>query len=83
MKREERHMETVKYELKYCEGCGTLKLRPVKSENTDCRRCESRLARFAFRHKGGARKSVALPNPVQLDTVAGGCLSGRIAGRLQ
>ena len=53
-------METKRYELKYCEGCGTLKLRPVASPQSYCQRCELRLARFVFRGKGGQRY-VGLP----------------------
>ena len=64
-------METVKYELKYCEGCGTLKLRPVESPNTYCYLCERRLARFAFRRRPGATNGVELPSPAQLKALAG------------
>ena len=41
-------MEIIRYELKYCERCGTLKLRRVASESTYCRRCEGLLTRFEF-----------------------------------
>jgi hypothetical protein len=41
-------MKTIKYELKYCEGCGTLKLRPVNFANNHCVVCERMLARFRF-----------------------------------
>jgi len=44
-------MESIKYELKYCEGCGTLKLRPVGTGTGHCRVCESILARFRFPRK--------------------------------
>lgn len=53
-------MESKRYELKYCEGCGTLRLRPVASPESYCRRCEERLSRFVFRGKGGKR-SIGLP----------------------
>jgi len=48
-------MESKRYELKYCEGCGTLKLRPVSSPESYCARCEQRLARFVFRGTAGKR----------------------------
>lgn len=41
-------MESIKYELKYCEGCGTLKLRPIHSQINDCVVCDRMLARFRF-----------------------------------
>lgn len=41
-------MKSIRFELKYCEGCGTLKLRPVTSSSNDCRVCERLLARFRF-----------------------------------
>lgn len=41
-------MENIRYELKYCEGCGTLKLRPVLAGSYHCRVCESMLTRFRF-----------------------------------
>jgi len=41
-------MENIRYELKYCEGCGTLKLQPVKTKTGRCRVCEQMLARFRF-----------------------------------
>ena len=48
-------METIRYELKYCERCGTLKLRQVASASTYCRRCEGLLARFSRRrHRLGS-----------------------------
>ena len=56
-------METIKYELKYCEGCGTLKLRPVCSANTYCLLCERMLARFRFpRGAGVTRIAPRLPS---------------------
>jgi hypothetical protein len=39
-------MENRKYELKYCEGCGTLRLRSVNAKTNHCRVCERLLARF-------------------------------------
>ena len=41
-------MKSIRYELKYCEGCGTLKLRPVPSVTNYCRLCEDILVRFRF-----------------------------------
>ena len=79
-------METIRYELKYCERCGTLKLRQVASETTYCRRCESLLARFTFSRATGKTNSTALaarptpPMPAGIPLVAA---SGRLAGRVQ
>ena len=75
-------METIRFELKYCERCGTLKLRPVASATTYCRRCESLLTRFggrlvtghkAHRFPAGLRMRVA---PAVL--AAGEGLTGRM-----
>ena len=41
-------MEIISYELKYCERCGTLKLRPMDSGSTYCRRCEGILTRYTI-----------------------------------
>jgi len=41
-------MESIRYQLKYCEGCGTLKLRSVPSATNYCRICEDILTRFRF-----------------------------------
>jgi hypothetical protein len=41
-------MENSRYELKYCEGCGTLRLRPVVVKSNHCRVCEQLLSRFRF-----------------------------------
>jgi hypothetical protein len=55
-------METINYELKYCERCGTLKLRQVASDVTYCRRCESLLGRFTFPGDVSEKNSAALPS---------------------
>ena len=70
-------METINYERKYCERCGTLKLRPVASDVTYCRRCEGLLARFTFPCDVGKKNSAALPSSAQglaagIPAVAGG-----------
>ncbi len=77
-------MENIKFELKYCERCGTLKLRRVDSVSTYCRRCEGLLARYTSPSGVTAAKTAplrrvrgmlaAIPPPVS---------SGRIAGRAQ
>ncbi len=54
-------MECIHYELKYCEGCGTLKLRPIKSAMEPCSVCERMLARFRFPRKAWARKYAGFP----------------------
>jgi len=75
-------METIRFELKYCERCGTLKLRPVASATTYCRRCEGLLTRFggrvvtkhsAHRFPAGLRMAVTPPK-----LVAGEGLTGRM-----
>jgi hypothetical protein len=48
-------MENMRYELKYCEGCGTLKLQPVKAKADRCRVCEQMLTRFRFPQAARAR----------------------------
>jgi hypothetical protein len=53
-------MEIISYELKYCERCGTLKLRPIESGSTYCRHCEGMLARYTFPNRTRG-KSSAVP----------------------
>jgi len=53
-------MESIKCELKYCEGCGTLKLRPVESNGEDCAICERMLTRFRFPRELVAKKDANL-----------------------
>lgn len=64
-------MEIIKYELKYCERCGTLKLRPVSSETTYCRGCERLLTRFTFPRGARAAHSSELRSPPELEKLAG------------
>ena len=54
-------MEIIKYELKYCERCGTLKLRAVTSAANYCRCCERLLARFTLGRGGGGNNPPELP----------------------
>jgi hypothetical protein len=63
-------MNTIKYELKYCERCGTLKLRPVASATTYCLLCERLLARFHFGKRVAAEIAAGLPTPADLKTLA-------------
>ena len=77
-------METIKYELKYCEGCGTLKLRPVLADIHHCRVCERMLTRFRFPwkmlthgrgvlpHLAGLKRSGGRPYLTNCATNAGG-----------
>lgn len=53
-------MENIRYELKYCEGCGTLKLQPVKVKAGRCRVCEQLLTRFRFPQGARARMKQGL-----------------------
>lgn len=64
-------MESIKCELKYCEGCGTLKLRPANSDTNDCPVCERMLARFRFprglvakKHSNMARATILRKIPL-------------------
>jgi hypothetical protein len=78
-------MESMTYELKYCEGCGTLKLRPVGKSGRGCRVCEQLLARFRFPRKvlgnpeglplsRAQLKMAAMAVPAVSQTAAGGAL---------
>ncbi len=59
-------MESIKCELKYCEGCGTLQLRPVKSVSNHCAICERMLARFRFPRAALLEQGVRLPDAALL-----------------
>ena len=41
-------MSTTTYQLKYCERCGSLRLRAADSAETYCRPCEQLLFRWAL-----------------------------------
>jgi len=57
-------MEMISYELKYCERCGTLKLRPIDSGGTYCRRCNGMLARYTIpRGPRSANTGALSPSP--------------------
>ena len=70
-------MENIKYELKYCEGCGTLKLRPVLAEIHHCRVCERLLTRFRFPRRMLGSGSAVLPHLAELRRSGG---TPRLAG---
>jgi len=79
-------MNTVKYELKYCERCGTLKLRPVSSATNYCMLCEHLLARFRFGKSAAAAIAAGLSTPAAIKTLAGipfSVTDAATAGRLQ
>lgn len=79
-------MERIHYELKYCEGCGTLKLRPVLPGAHSCRVCEHMLTRFRFPRKVLANGRANLPLLAELKMVAGTSLTNRraaVSGRTQ
>jgi hypothetical protein len=79
-------MEAIRFELKYCERCGTLKLRQVASESTYCRRCESLLERFTFHRSTGVTNFSALPAspaPRMLAGIPPTAVNDRLAGRAQ
>ena len=79
-------MKTAIYELKYCERCGTLKLRPVASPNSYCLPCERLLARYRIPRRATAREDAPLARaramraPLEL-TAAVSVAAG--AGRVQ
>lgn len=79
-------MNTVKYELKYRERCGTLKLRPVSSTTTHCTLCERLLSRYRFGKRAAAAIAAGLSAPVELKAMADIPLSvaaANPAGRVQ
>ena len=77
-------MESTTYELKYCERCGTLKLRQVESVSTYCRSCEGLLARFSFARDDGAKSDTVAPRALRmLAKIPVVVVSQRLAGRVQ
>ena len=64
-------METTQLELKYCERCGTLKLRPVASGTLYCRPCELLLARFTIPRAAAVTHFSKLPSPPEMKILAG------------
>ena len=56
-------MQAIKYELKYCERCGSLRLRPTDSGETYCGPCAQVLGKFS--HVGKALPpEPAVPPPL-------------------
>jgi hypothetical protein len=55
-------MNTEKFELKYCERCGTLKLRPVTSTQNCCKAC----ARLLERYRLGKRARAIIANGIPI-----------------
>ena len=77
-------MESIRYELKYCERCGTLKLRQVASVSTYCRSCEGLLARFTLARDAGAKPDAVAPPALRmLARIPVVVVSERLAGRVQ
>ena len=79
-------MEIIRYELKYCERCGTLKLRRIDSASTYCRRCETLLARYTFSRGSVAVDPAGLASTPELQMLARMPLevvSDRFSGRVQ
>ncbi len=79
-------MEIISYELKYCERCGTLKLRPIDSGRTYCRHCEGVLARYKFPLSAGDTNVAALPSEQAMTTLAQvplAAVSDRLAGMVK
>jgi hypothetical protein len=79
-------MQLSTYELKYCERCGSLRLRPAASAETYCQPCGQMLANYSLPnhaqraipllYKPSAKSGAAL-------TVPGDTQSGLPFGRLQ
>jgi hypothetical protein len=78
-------MNNVKYELKYCERCGTLKLRPISSTTNYCLLCERLLSRYRLGKRAAAAIAAGLPAPDGLKTTGDILLSvaANPAGRVQ
>ena len=78
-------MKSIKYELKYCERCGTLKLRPVSSASNCCRVCAQMLARFRFPRGIPTVKCGELAVPAELGMATGNppAVTCTTAGRVQ
>jgi len=76
-------MKNIKFELKYCEGCGTLKLRPVVAAASHCRVCESMLTRFRFPRARMAQHLAKVANlpESEIATRQRAMADGRAAGR--
>lgn len=62
-------MKSIKCELKYCEGCGTLQLRPVQSVTNHCAICLRMLARFRFPRAALAERGGGLPHAALVGTI--------------
>jgi hypothetical protein len=56
-------MNTEKLELKYCERCGTLKLRPVSSTQNCCKACARMLERYRLGKRARAIVANGMPPP--------------------
>jgi hypothetical protein len=54
-------MNTEKFELKYCERCGTLKLRPVTSNQNCCKACAHLLERYRLGKRARAIIANGIP----------------------
>jgi len=64
-------MKSVKLELKYCERCGTLKLRPVSTTTHYCLPCERMLARYRFPRRTEVADGASLASTAKLSLPAG------------
>jgi uncharacterized paraquat-inducible protein A len=53
--RQQPERATSRLELKYCEGCGALTLRPSTSSEIYCPRCAKKFAEIARGEKAGRR----------------------------
>jgi len=71
-------MSTTTYQLKYCERCGSLRLRAADSSETYCRPCEQALFHFLPEQAERLTKSRAsardLPTPDPALKAGNGCL---------
>jgi hypothetical protein len=63
-------MEPTAYQLKYCERCGSLRLRPADSAETYCQPCEQALFNWALPEET-VRLLLRKPRPAQLEPLCG------------
>lgn len=77
-------MQAISYQLKYCERCGSLRLRPAASAETYCPSCEQALLRaitpVALPCKRPAKRQVPKAGPPVL---AGAAQLKPLCGRLR
>ncbi len=79
-------MQLSTYELKYCERCGSLRLRPAASAETYCEPCEQMLANYSLPNHAQRATPLLCKSPSKSSAtlmVPGNTQSGLPFGRLQ